>query len=45
MRQPDRSFLYNPEPDFVIEAGMTLVVMGESDQVVMLRKIVGEPNA
>lgn len=45
VRQPDRSFLYNPEPDFVIEAGMTLVVMGESDQVVMLRKIVGEPNA
>ncbi len=45
VRQPDRSFLYNPEPDFVIEAGMTLVVMGEADQVVMLRKIVGEPNA
>ncbi|MBL8607414.1 MAG: potassium channel protein [Myxococcales bacterium] len=42
VRLADRSFLYNPEPDFVLEAAMTLVVMGEADQVVELRKLAGE---
>ena len=40
VRENDRSFLYNPEPDFVIKEGTTLIVMGEAESVVKLRKIV-----
>jgi len=40
VRQPTREFVYNPEPDFVLEAGMTLVVMGAADGVKKLRLLV-----
>lgn len=40
VRGPDRSFLYNPDPDFVIQEGTTLIVMGETESVLKLRKIV-----
>ena len=40
VRENDRSFLYNPEPDFTIKEGTTLIVMGEAESVVKLRKIV-----
>ena len=40
MRQPTREFVYNPEPDFVLEAGTTLIVMGEADGVKKLRTLV-----
>jgi voltage-gated potassium channel len=42
VRQPTREFVYNPEPDFVLEAGMTLVVMGAADGVKKLRALVTE---
>ena len=35
-----REFVYNPEPEFVLEAGMTLVVMGEADGVKKLRMLI-----
>ena len=31
VRQPTREFVYNPDPDFVLDVGMTLVVMGAAD--------------
>jgi voltage-gated potassium channel len=40
VRQPTREFVYNPDPDFVLDAGMTLVVMGEPDGVKKLRSLV-----
>jgi voltage-gated potassium channel len=41
VRGADRSFLYNPEPDHVIGEGSTLVVLGEVESVVKLRRLVG----
>ena len=41
VRLPTREFVYNPEPDFVLDAAMTLVVMGEADGVKKLRGLVG----
>lgn len=40
VRQPTREFVYNPEPDFVLDVGMTLVVMGAADGVKKLRALV-----
>jgi voltage-gated potassium channel len=40
VRGSDRSFHYNPDPDFAIQAGTTLIVMGEAESVVKLRKMV-----
>jgi voltage-gated potassium channel len=40
VRQPTREFVYNPDPDFVLAEGMTLVVMGEPDGVKKLRTLV-----
>ena len=47
VRGKDRVFTYNPNPDFVIEAGTTLIVLGESDSVVVLRELVSarDPDA
>ena len=39
IRGADRSFVYNPEPDHVLDAGTTLIVMGEAESVVKLRRI------
>ncbi|HEY1958641.1 MAG TPA: potassium channel protein [Polyangiaceae bacterium] len=43
VRQPTREFVYNPEPDFVLAEGMTLVVMGPTDGVKKLRALVATP--
>ncbi len=40
VRLADRTFVYNPESDFVLEAGATLIVLGETDSVVLLRQLV-----
>ncbi len=40
VRQPTREFVYNPDPDFVLDVGMTLVVMGAADDVRKLRTLV-----
>jgi len=40
VRQPTREFVYNPDPDFVLGEGMTLVVMGATDGVKKLRALV-----
>ncbi len=40
VREADRSFLYNPEPDYTMKVGTTLIVMGEAQSIVKLRKIV-----
>jgi voltage-gated potassium channel len=41
IRGPDRTFVYNPEPDVVMEAGTTLIVLGEAQSIVKLRALVG----
>jgi voltage-gated potassium channel len=38
-------FTYNPEPDFVLQDGTILIVMGETDSVVKLRQLVAESLA
>jgi voltage-gated potassium channel len=40
VRESSRAFIYNPEPDLVLVEGATLVVMGETESVVKLRKLV-----
>jgi voltage-gated potassium channel len=40
VRESDRSFLYNPDPEYLIQSGTTLIVMGEAESVVKLRRIV-----
>ncbi len=40
VRDAERAFTYNPSSDFVIEAGTTLIVLGESESVVVLRQLV-----
>jgi voltage-gated potassium channel len=42
VRATDRSFSYNPDPDLVLERGTTLIVMGETDSIVKLRKLAAE---
>lgn len=39
-RSPDRSFAYNPDPNTLLEAGTTLIVMGETESILKLRKLV-----
>jgi voltage-gated potassium channel len=41
VRGSDRAFTYNPDPDYVIGEGTTLVVLAESDSIVKLRALVG----
>jgi voltage-gated potassium channel len=40
VRGSDRGFTYNPEPDYVIGEGTTLIVLGETDSIVKLRQLV-----
>jgi uncharacterized protein with PhoU and TrkA domain len=40
VRDANRVFTYNPEPDFVLQEGSILIVMGETDSVVKLRQLV-----
>jgi voltage-gated potassium channel len=39
VRGADRTFAYNPEPDYVIAEGATLIVLGETESIVKLRKL------
>jgi voltage-gated potassium channel len=41
VRGSDRLFTYNPDPDYVIGEGTTLVVLAETDSIVKLRALVG----
>jgi voltage-gated potassium channel len=41
VRGSDREFKYNPDPDHVIVAGTTLVVLAETESIVKLRALVG----
>ncbi|HXX67495.1 MAG TPA: potassium channel protein [Polyangiaceae bacterium] len=41
VRGNDRSFVYNPDPDHVIDEGATLIVLGETDSIVKLRHLAG----
>jgi voltage-gated potassium channel len=40
IRRPDRTFVYNPDPELLIEAGATLIVLGESQGIAKLRTMV-----
>ena len=42
VRDKDRSFIYNPDPDHLIDGGTTLIVMGDAESVTKLRKILDE---
>jgi voltage-gated potassium channel len=42
VRGADRSFMYNPDPDLVLRAGTTLIVMGETDNIRKLRRLLAE---
>jgi voltage-gated potassium channel len=42
VRDKERQFVYNPEPEYPIHAGATLIVMGEAEGVVKLRRILSE---
>jgi voltage-gated potassium channel len=42
IRGKDRTFVYNPDPDLVIDGGTTLIVMGDTDSVTKLRKILDD---
>jgi voltage-gated potassium channel len=39
VRDTERNFIYNPDPDHVVEAGSTLIVMGEAENVAKLRRL------
>jgi voltage-gated potassium channel len=39
VRDKDRSFVYNPDPEHLIDGGTTLIVMGDTESVSKLRKI------
>ncbi len=41
VRGSDRAFTYNPDPDYVIGEGTTLVVLAETESIVKLRTLVG----
>jgi voltage-gated potassium channel len=41
VRGSDRAFTYNPDPDYVIGEGTTLIVLAETDAIVKLRTLVG----
>jgi voltage-gated potassium channel len=40
IRATDRAFVYNPDPDYLMAEGTTLIVLGEAESVQKLRKIV-----
>jgi voltage-gated potassium channel len=40
VRATDRAFVYNPDPEYLIAEGTTLIVLGESESIVKLRAIV-----
>jgi voltage-gated potassium channel len=40
VREGDRTFTYNPDPEHVIAQGTTLIVLGETESIVKLRQLV-----
>jgi voltage-gated potassium channel len=40
VRATDKTFLYNPDPDYLIAEGTTLIVLGEAPSIQKLREIV-----
>jgi voltage-gated potassium channel len=42
VRHKDRTFIYNPDPDHMIDGGTTLIVMGDAESVTKLRKILDD---
>jgi len=42
VRDAARNFLYNPDPEYIVEAGTTLIVMGEAENVAKLRKLLAQ---
>lgn len=42
VRDSERNFVYNPDPDHVVQEGATLIVMGEAENVAKLRKLMTE---
>jgi voltage-gated potassium channel len=40
VRGADRTFTYNPEPEYVVAEGTTLIVLGETESIVRLRQLV-----
>lgn len=42
VRDSDRNFVYNPDPEHIVEAGSTLIVMGEAENVAKLRKLLAD---
>jgi voltage-gated potassium channel len=42
VRDANRVFAYNPDPDFVLLEGAILIVMGETDSIVKLRQLVAD---
>jgi voltage-gated potassium channel len=45
IRGGDRVFVYNPDPDFVIVEGTTLIVLGEAAGIVKLRQLASAGEA
>ena len=41
VRATDRAFVYNPDPDYLIAEGTTLIVLGEAESILKLRRIAG----
>jgi voltage-gated potassium channel len=39
VRGTDRAFVYNPDPEYVIADGTTLIVLGETESIVKLRQL------
>jgi voltage-gated potassium channel len=39
IRATDRAFVYNPDPDYLLVEGTTLIVLGEADSILKLRRI------
>jgi voltage-gated potassium channel len=42
VKKGTESFVYNPEPDLVLQVGHTLIVMGEVTSVLKLRKLIAD---
>jgi voltage-gated potassium channel len=40
-RGVDNTFVYNPDPEYVIADGTTLIVLGETESIVKLRQLAG----
>jgi voltage-gated potassium channel len=44
VRAEGQAFTYNPDPDYVLTEGTTLVVLGETDSILRLRQIVASKS-